>query len=91
MATVAKFEGIIQPWGNSLGLRITKAVGELSHLKKGTKVILEVRGEELVVRPKQRGKHMLLPFTEEELIAGLTPELAHADELPKVLSTELGD
>ncbi len=91
MATVAKFEGIIQPWGNSLGLRITKAIGELSHLAKGTKVVMEVRDEELVVRPKRRGRRTTLPFTEAELIAGLTPEKAHADELPIALSSEMGE
>lgn len=89
MTTAAKFEGTIQPWGNSLGLRITKAVGNLARLAKGTKVVVEVTKDGLVVRPRKGRSRVSLPFTEKELIAGLTPHKAHADELPKPLASEL--
>lgn len=88
MTTAAKFEGTIQPWGNSLGLRITKAVGNLARLAKGTKVVVEVTKDGLVVRPRKGRSRVSLPFTEKALIAGLTPYKAHADELPKPLASE---
>jgi len=90
MGTSAKFEGSIQPWGNSLGLRITKAIGDLAHLGKGTKVVVEVTEAGLVVRPKKPGKYRALPYTEREMVAGLTAHTAHADELPKLQLSEIG-
>ena len=32
-----------------------------------------------------------LPYTEAELLKGLTPENSHGDELPVYLDEELGD
>lgn len=89
MTTAAKFKGTIQPWGNSLGLRITKTVGHLARLAKGTKVVVEVTKDGLMVRPRKGRPHLALPFTERDLIAGLTPHKAHADELPKPLASEI--
>lgn len=88
MTTAAEFEGTIQPWGNSLGLRITKTMGRLARLSKGTKVSVQVTDAGLLVRPKRAGRRTRLPFTEKQLVEGLTPEKAHADELPVVLPAE---
>lgn len=90
MTAAAKFEGTIQPWGNSLGLRITKTVGNLARLSKGTKVVVEVTKGGLVVRPRKATARHVLPYTEKDLITGLTPYKAHADELPLPLASELG-
>lgn len=89
MGTTLKVEGTIQPWGNSLGLRITRAIGHVAHLGKGTQVVVEVTAAGLVVRPKKTAKHPVLPYTERELVEGLTPHTAHADELPRPLASEL--
>jgi antitoxin MazE len=88
----AKFEGTIQPWGNSLGLRITRPMGELAHLAKGSKVEIEITEKGLLVKPtaKKRGR-LELPYSESELVRGLTPAKAHADELPTLLSSETGE
>lgn len=86
-----KFSTTIQPWGNSLGLRITRPVGHLARLKKGSKVIVEVVEGGLLVKPQQPAKKPIkLPFTEQQLVKGLTPFKAHADELPSRLDSELG-
>jgi len=88
----AKFEGTIQPWGNSLGLRITRPMGDLAHLSKGSKVDIEITEQGLTVKPKSTtGKKLELPYTEAELIKGLTSKKAHADELPSMLSSEVGE
>jgi antitoxin MazE len=91
-AKKAKFEGTIQPWGNSLGLRITRPMGELANLAKGSNVVIEITEQGLLVKPavKKRGR-LDLPYSEADLVRGLTPAKAHADELPALLSSETGE
>jgi antitoxin MazE len=87
----AEFESTVQPWGNSLGLRITRAVSELAHLDKGTRVSIEVTADGLVIRRKLAAKQRApLPYTEADLLKGLTPLTAHADELPSLVAAEHG-
>lgn len=81
------FQGTVQQWGNSLGLRITRAVSELARIRKGTRVRMEVTENGLLVRPELEEART---FTEKELLAGLTPHTAHADELPRLLNSEQG-
>ncbi|MBU6469437.1 MAG: transcriptional regulator [Gammaproteobacteria bacterium] len=91
MTEPAKFTTTIQPWGNSLGLRITRPLGDMARLKKGSKVTIEVVEGGLLVKSHTPAKKRLqLPYTEAELVSGLTPSRAHADELPIPLSGELG-
>lgn len=90
-STHAKFEATIQPWGNSLGLRITRPMCDLAHLGRGDKVIVEVTDNGLMVRPKRGRKHLGLPYSEDDLVQGLTPYKAHADELPTTLPSETGE
>ncbi len=85
-----QFEGVIQPWGNSLGLRITKPMSKYAHMGRGDAVIIEITEDGLSVRPKTT-KPTQLPFTESDLLAGLTPYTAHADELPTLVSSETGE
>ncbi len=89
-AAKAQFEAVIQPWGNSLGLRITQPMSKLAHLGRGDTVIVEITSEGLSVRPKTV-KPTRLPFTESALLAGLTPHTAHADELPTLVTSETGE
>jgi len=39
---------------------------------------------------KEAGKHLILPFSEEMLLADLNPETAHADEIAVVTIEESG-
>ncbi len=79
------FEARIQAWGNSMGLRITRAVSEAAQLEKGALVTMELTEDGLLVRPK---KSLAKAWTEDELLKGITPYKAHADELPTLLSHE---
>lgn len=81
------FEATVQSWGKDLGLRITRPIRDLSHLHKGDKVMIVVTEEGLLVRPKTN-QPPPIKLTEAELISNLTPELAHADELPDLLEHE---
>ena len=87
----AIFEATIQPWGNSLGLRITRSMCDLAHLSRGDKVLVEVDGNGLTVRRFTPCKRLGLPFSEADLIEGMTVHSSHADELPSPLPSEIGD
>ena len=82
------FEGRIQAWGNSMGLRITRAVSEAARLEKGATVTMELTDEGLLIRPKEAPGKV---WTEDELLDGMTPYKAHADELPELVSHEYSD
>ena len=85
-----KVESEIKKWGNSLALRVTGIMAELPNFRDGTKVIVEVSAEGIMVKPvhSRRGS---LPYSEEELLADLCPETAHADELATPLAIEMGE
>ncbi len=84
-----KFEGTIQAWGNSLGVRITQPMSHLSDLGRGDRVAIEIIKDGLIIKRKKPRAEKLLPYSEEELVAGLTPHTAHADELPTILPSEM--
>ncbi|MGH8278806.1 MAG: AbrB/MazE/SpoVT family DNA-binding domain-containing protein [Gammaproteobacteria bacterium] len=90
MDDLTKFSTVIQPWGNSLGLRITRPLAQTARIRKGSRVTIEVVKEGLLVKAEAPAKRPLkLPFSEAELVHGLTPRKAHADELPVPLVSEL--
>lgn len=92
MTTPVRYEATIQPWGNSLGLRITRPMSEAAHLGKGVEVWVEVSAEGLVVRPKGPLRTgVRFPYSEAELLQGMTAERAHADELARPTSREVGE
>ena len=82
----------IKKWGNSLALRVTGAMAEVPKFKAGTRVTVDVSSEGLVVKPTV-GKvgTLRFPYSESDLLAGMTPDKAHAEELANPTATELGD
>jgi len=87
----ARFEGTVQPWGNSLGIRITRAMSDMAQIGRGDKVSIEITENGMVISRKKAVKRIKLPYTEADLLAGMTPHRAHADELPSMLNHEVGD
>lgn len=85
-----KVESEIKKWGNSLALRVTGIMAELPNFRDGTKVIVEVSAEGIMVKPV-RSRRESLPYSEKELLADLCPETAHADELATPLAIEMGE
>jgi antitoxin MazE len=59
----------IQKWGNSLALRVPKAVAELIGVSDGAEVELSVDQNRLVITPARRRRYTL-----QELVAGITEE-----------------
>ncbi len=87
-----KIETEIKKWGNSLALRVTGIMAALPQFRAGTKVTVDVTEEGMVVKPAIREKRPLrLLYTEEELLAEITPEKAHADALAQPAGPEIGD
>lgn len=71
-----------------MGLRITRAVSEAARLEKGALVTMELTDEGLLIRRKESPGRV---WTEDELLDGMTPYKAHADELPELASHEFPD
>jgi antitoxin MazE len=49
----------VQKWGNSLGVRIPKAIAEQVNLESGTQVDFDTSGGVLTIRPKRRRRQRL--------------------------------
>ncbi len=79
----------IQKWGNGLALRISGAMREIPHLKAGTKVDIEITEQGFTVKKSLSRGINRLPFAEEDLLKGMSPEKAHADLLTTPLSHEI--
>ena len=63
----------IAKWGNSLGVRIPKAVAKEVGLDEGANVEVKVSGRNLVLAPARR------EYSLNELVAGITPKNRHAE------------
>ena len=64
----------VQKWGNSLALRIPKALAESANLTQGVEVALSAVEGRLTVEVVSPEKVSLA-----ELLAGITPENIHAE------------
>jgi antitoxin MazE len=60
-------------WGNSLAIRIPKAVAEEARLQEGDAILIEVSAGHIELHPAER-----IP-TLEELVAQITPENRHGE------------
>jgi antitoxin MazE len=60
-------------WGNSLAVRIPKAVAEQTHLQEGDSIMIEAVQGHIELRPAES-----IP-TLEELVAQITPENRHEE------------
>lgn len=60
-------------WGNSLAVRIPKAIADQVELKLGDALLVEVIAGALVLKPEKRAPGL------EELVGRITPENLHAE------------
>ena len=63
----------VSKWGNSLGIRISKAIAEAVNVEDGDEVDVQVQNGAIVIRPAVRR------YTIEELVEGITPKNRHAE------------
>ncbi|GIO16755.1 multidrug transporter MatE [Cohnella xylanilytica] len=61
----------IQKWGNSLGIRIPKAMAVKVGLKEGSEVDLDIEDGHIVIKPKSN--------TLDAMLEQITPENLHAE------------
>ena len=68
----------------------TLSMATVPDFSAGDSVTVDVSECGLVVKPVNQRREPLI-YTESELLAGLTPETAHADELAHLTDVEFGD
>lgn len=76
----------VQKWGNSLGIRISSLLAKQTQLTAGTKVSMSIENDAIVIKKVANDTPF---YTEQALLADLTPHTAHADELAMILPEEL--
>ncbi|MEH2432973.1 MAG: AbrB/MazE/SpoVT family DNA-binding domain-containing protein [Nostoc sp.] len=65
---------VVAKWGNSLAIRIPRAVAEQAHVTEGTAIDLSVEGNNIIITPQKRKKYTL-----DELLEGMTPDQFHSE------------
>ncbi|WP_445630033.1 AbrB/MazE/SpoVT family DNA-binding domain-containing protein [Nostoc sp. DSM 114167] len=65
---------VVTKWGNSLAIRLPKALAEQVNVKEGTDVTFSISGNSIVITPQQRKKYTL-----DELLEGMTPDNLHSE------------
>jgi antitoxin MazE len=71
---VVRMRVAVQKWGNSLALRIPKAVAVESRIAQGSVVDLQLRKGELVVKPLVKAEYTL-----DNLLDAVTEENLHSE------------
>ena len=65
---------IIHKWGNSLAVRLPKALADEVQVHEGAKVELVATPEGVLVKTKRRRRYRL-----SDLLAGITPDNVHPE------------
>ncbi len=81
----------IKKWGNSLALRLSGPMCTIPHFTADMLVNVNVSEKGIEIRPAVKRRKGKLPFTEADLLDGLTAKKAHADELVNISDKELGE
>ena len=63
----------VAKWGNSLGLRLSKAVAQEAQIRDGDQVDVSVRNGAIVIRPSRR------TYSLDELVSKITPKNRHGE------------
>lgn len=84
-----KIQSTIQKWGNSLAIRITGPLKTIPHFSANMPIEIEVNESGLTIHPIKLKKKKLVLLSEVQLLKGLTPKKAHADELADLYHKEL--
>ena len=66
----------VQKWGNSLGIRVPKAIAEQANLADGTEIEFETVGGVLTIRPTRRRRRK---YKLADLLARMKPQHRHGE------------
>jgi antitoxin MazE len=85
-----KVQTKIQKWGNGLAIRVAGIMRDIPHFKEGMLIEVEVCETGLKIKKIQPKKlnSLSLPFSETELLKGMTTKTAHADLIANPLKGE---
>jgi antitoxin MazE len=83
-----KVQTKIQKWGNGLAIRIAGIIRDVPHFEEGMPIIVDVFEDRLEVRKLAPKKQHLLPWSEAELLVGMTPQTVHAEIIANLLPSE---
>ncbi|UOF92583.1 AbrB/MazE/SpoVT family DNA-binding domain-containing protein [Fodinisporobacter ferrooxydans] len=61
----------VQKWGNSLGIRIPKAIAVKAGLEEGSEIDFDVENDKIIIKRKQQKL--------EELVSQITPDNIHKE------------
>ena len=75
--------------GNSLGNTIPAAFARDIGLEEGSEINISIKDGNIIIEPI-RGKKRF-PYSEKDLLKGLTAQTAHADELASISPKEWGE
>ena len=83
----------IKRWGNSAAIRLPSGILAAAKLEVSSPVTVVVEGQRIIIEAtgEPSRKHLALPFSEADLVRGLNPATAHADELARPGGAEIGD
>lgn len=81
----------IRKIGNSLGNIIPVGIIRQLNLEEGTEIEVQTEGNRIIIEPVKKKTRERLRFSEQELLNGMNPYLAHADELANITAAELGE
>ncbi|EDW0698487.1 transcriptional regulator [Salmonella enterica subsp. enterica] len=77
-------QAVLQKWGNSIALRLTGNLKTVPGFEAGDRVDIEINESGLVVQKAARPR-----LSESELLAGISPYMAHADEMISPVGREV--
>ena len=83
----------IKKWGNSAAIRLPGKILAEARLGVNRPVSMVVKGRKIIIEAVQEPREVRidLPYSEADLIRGLSSENAHAELLTEPLDEELGD
>lgn len=83
----------IKRWGNSAAVRLSSKLLAATKLEINSSISIEVEENKIIIQATQGqpAKRLNLPFDEKTLIAGLSPQTAHADEIAIITDAETVD
>lgn len=85
-------QALINKWGNSAAVRIPASILADTGLSVHSTITIEVREGKIIIAPAASAQPRVdLPFSEEELLQGMTAYTAHADELADMTDIETGE
>lgn len=78
----------IKKWGNGLAIRVSGVMRNIPQLKEGAPIEVLIFEDRLEIGKSQSVKRLMLPFTEAELLNGMTAKTAYADILANPIEEE---